>query len=219
MSKFAELRRMRQKKLLNICSDELYEIFDPKIYLRETIEHTNQETVIDEKITQKNSKELSRKHSQAQKENARSFALLHRKTTTNFGSMDNPNCISNFIDDNQFSREAEFKPYKINGNALYDKNCVTCGNENYEVTFHKQRHICYQCRNHLKTPNNDIAIVYTSKEGNIMCYGVKIDHLGAKTHYKTSYNDQKIFGYKCYATFSGPDELIQLLDDEQPTND
>ena len=221
MSRFIELRRMRQKKLLNVCSDDLYEIFDPNIYLKEMIDNAPQETNIIKSENQSSQKKgsinYSRTSSQALKDNARSFAALHKTSSQVFIS--DPNAISSFVDDNQFAREVDFKPFVINGNALYDKNCITCGNENFEVTFHKQRHICHQCKKHLKTPLDDEAIVYMGKNGEIKCYGVKKDKNGSKTHYKNDSNNLKIFGYKCYATFSGSDELILLLDDMQPNLD
>ena len=117
------------------------------------------------------------------------------------------------------AKPMEFKAFQINGNALYDRNCVTCGNENYEVTYHKQRHICDSCRKHLTTLEGEPAFVYMDNDGSIKCYidkdKSKTEYLG-KGYVRANHNELKIFGLRCYATFSGPDELILLLDDVQP---
>jgi hypothetical protein len=41
MKKIYELRRVREKKLMNIVDDELYELFDPKIYLKHSMDAVN----------------------------------------------------------------------------------------------------------------------------------------------------------------------------------
>jgi len=116
------------------------------------------------------------------------------------------------------------KPIPFNVNdyptiALYDQGCVTCGKENIETKYHGMRHICPNCRNYLRTYENDKAYVYLSEDGNIVCKGVKMskedDGSFRKVIYDVLENELKIFEYRCYVTLSGPDELVVLLHDKQ----
>ena len=103
--------------------------------------------------------------------------------------------------------------------ALFDRGCITCGKENIETKYHGMRHVCTICRNYLKTYDNDKAYVYLSEDEQIVCKGMKINKLPDGTIQKDVYDvlrdELKIFEYRCYATLSGPDELVILLHDRQ----
>jgi len=104
--------------------------------------------------------------------------------------------------------------------ALYDKGCITCGKENIETKYHGMRHICPNCRNYIKTYDNDKAYIYLSEDGEIVCKGTKISKKSdgtiiSKKVYDVPQNELKIFEYRCFATLSGPAELVILLHDKQ----
>ena len=116
------------------------------------------------------------------------------------------------------------KPIPFNANdhptiALYDAGCVTCGKENIETKYHGMRHICPNCRNYIKTYENDKAYIYLSETGEIVCKGVKVDRNTEGTVRKEFYDNPsdelKIFEYRCFVTLSGPSELVILLHGKQ----
>jgi hypothetical protein len=144
MNKIYELRRVREKKLMNIVDDELYDLFDPKIYLKHSMDAVNP--------GREDAEQSLREETKRQK---LELKLVRRKSTVEgmasmiqVGRMDSDHGEGHC---QVHANPMEFRAFQINGNAIYDKNCVTCGNENYEVTYHKQRHICHACRKHLKT--------------------------------------------------------------------
>ena len=52
--------------------------------------------------------------------------------------------------------------------ALFNTGCLTCGGENIEVKYYGQRHLCLQCREKLKTFNEDSVFVMLDDNGDVL---------------------------------------------------
>ena len=112
----------------------------------------------------------------------------------------------------------DFEPNSLKNIGFYDMGCLTCGKENIHVTFHGDRHICINCRRSIKTNRNDRALIYLDREGNVKCQGLRVIKQNGKDKkiiYDISNDDLILYNIKCYATLSGKDELIVLLQDDQ----
>eukprot|EP01017_Pseudomicrothorax_dubius_P048443 TRINITY_DN8815_c0_g1_i1.p1 TRINITY_DN8815_c0_g1~~TRINITY_DN8815_c0_g1_i1.p1 ORF type:complete len:233 (+),score=40.76 TRINITY_DN8815_c0_g1_i1:30-728(+) len=108
----------------------------------------------------------------------------------------------------------KFVPFSVTKSGLYDAGCLTCGKENIVVKFHGERHVCVKCRQYLRNDKNDPVAVFLNEQGEIEAWAHKnID--GVNKYYKANPEKMKIFEWQCYATFSGENELVVLLQDEQ----
>ena len=98
---------------------------------------------------------------------------------------------------------------------MYDKGCLTCGKDNIEVRYYKERHICLRCRNYLKTYYNDKAVIFLNDKEEIEILGEKIGENGTINYYPVEFDQIWFNEYRCYATLADVDELIILLHDDQ----
>jgi len=137
-----------------------------------------------------------------------------------FGAVDDDDRAALLLATGRIGRPIPFNVADYPTIALYDKGCITCGKENIETKYHGMRHICPNCRNYIKTYDNDKAYIYLSEDGEIVCKGTKISKKSdgtilSKKVYDVPQNELKIFEYRCFATLSGPTELVILLHDKQ----
>lgn len=217
MKKILEFRRMREKRQLNIASEELAEQFDPQIQQKVSLKDEEDE------LNYTNTKQINKTSIDTYCEPSRKFkkAATLKERVHFTRSLSIMNCnesedeIGKMLSDT--AQPMEFRAFEINGNALYDKGCVTCGNENYKVKYHGERHVCYICRKHIKTQDDEPVLLYQDGKADIKAYVETKDGTAGKKYEAIDHQKLKIFEYRCYATYSGPDELIVQLHDEQPT--
>jgi hypothetical protein len=110
MNKIYELRRVREKKLMNIVDPELYDLFDPKIYLKHSMDQVNSR---DEDAEQSLRDETKRQKME--------LKSLRRKSTADamasmiqVGLMDSDHAETHC---SVHANPMEFRAFQINGNA------------------------------------------------------------------------------------------------------
>lgn len=112
-----------------------------------------------------------------------------------------------------------FNPKDKFGPALFDKGCLTCGKDNIVTKYHGERHVCINCRQQIKSYDGDEVKIYLDQHGDIVCKAIKIlqgeDEKVKKVFYDVQPDQLKVFEYRCFATYSGRDELIVLLHHDQ----
>lgn len=105
-----------------------------------------------------------------------------------------------------------FKPeYPIP--ALFTQGCLTCGNKNYTVEYHGERHVCHKCKVYLQTPEGKPIELISTPDHRIFAFVKQLKEGGDRKiqYVEVSYNDMRIFDKKCYATYAGEGELVVLL--------
>lgn len=117
----------------------------------------------------------------------------------------------------KFARPSTFVPGSLVQTGLFEKGCLTCGRENIIVKYHGERHICIPCRRFIKDENNRPVTLFVAENGSIRAIAWKPGPPGGpdKIYYDVPSDRIKVFEYRCYSTFSGPNEMIVLLHDIQ----
>jgi hypothetical protein len=217
-----DLKRQRCLMLPNLAPETFRKKYDPSFKIRvEIFTLKHKETVRQhQKISElKGVKAMKKmvnstfglskggKKIQARRTEALANAKLDRPSSTTF-----------------LLRESVGKPIPFNpkdkfGPALFDRGCLTCGKDNLFTKYHGDRHVCINCRNQIKTYDGDEVKIYLDQYGDIICKGVKFveddNAMKVKHFFDVPLDQIKVFEYRCFATYSGRDELIVLLHHDQ----
>jgi len=59
-----------------------------------------------------------------------------------------------------------------------------------------------------------MQVIFQDDDGEVVVLGISDNHSNQKKVYQVPHDELEIFGYRCYVSFSAPDDLIVLLHDQ-----